>query len=142
MYRRALEGVSKGIKKSSPIKAAFLALKLYLYLTTFVEFFFHLDQHIVCHAGKIEFRSPAPFFAGASVVHAVWPAVGDGLFHRINLVIHLEVGEVLADFGAICSGSKLMDAMLKLFRCFNLLGSASINCTTAFKASGMYIMSM
>ena len=42
----------------------------------------------------------------------------------------------------VCSGSKLMEAMLKALRCFSLAGAASISEMAAFSASGIYIISI
>ena len=42
---------------------------------------------------------PAPFLAGGAVVEAVRPALGDGLFQGIHLVLHLEVGLATAYLG-------------------------------------------
>ena len=62
-----------------------------LFNQSLIEFFFHFNQHIDRHILKVVFRLPAPFFPGTRIVHTVRPAIGNSLFYRIDLIIHLKI---------------------------------------------------
>ena len=56
-------------------------------------------EHVPDHTRQVVVGRPPPLAPGRAVVERVGPGIGDGLPHRIDVVVETEIRDVLADLG-------------------------------------------
>lgn len=98
-------------------------------------FLFHIPQvfasqaleHVLNQSREIVVVAHAPVTAGVCAVKLVWPCISNALKERIDVIMHLEMGEVLSNLGEDLMGSEIhrpdvvCPLLQHLIRCFHKL---------------------